>query len=81
MACYIAIASWWIAYRMIADFLEKGFIMKTKKIDRIGFSLPSGITFWFANTSDGIKAMIDLLNRYDDMNNGKIFDGNKPSYQ
>lgn len=55
--------------------------MKTKKIDRIGFTLSSGITFWFTNDSSGIKAMIDLLNRYDEMNNGKIFNGNKPSYQ
>jgi hypothetical protein len=54
---------------------------KEKKADRIGFSLNSGITFWFSNDSDGLKAMIDLLNRYDDMNNGKIFNGNKPSYQ
>lgn len=52
-----------------------------KKSDRIGFSLPSGITFWFSNTSDGIKAMIDLLNHYDDMNNGKVFNGNKPFYE
>ena len=55
--------------------------MKTKKEDRIGFSLPSGITFWFTNNSNGIKAMIDLLNKYDDMNNGRVFNGNKPSYQ
>lgn len=70
-----------LSYCIVVGLFLKGFIMKTKKIDRIGFSLPSGITFWFANTSDGIKAMIDLLNRYDDMNNGKIFNGNKPSYQ
>ena len=55
--------------------------MKTKRETRIGFSLPSGITFFFDNTSDGIKAMIDLLNHYDDLNNGKVFNGNKPSYQ
>jgi len=54
---------------------------KEKKSDRIGFTLNSGITFWFTNDHTGIKAMIDLLNRYDDMNNGKIFNGNRPYYQ
>ncbi len=37
---------------------------KEKKVDRIGFTLSNGITFWFSNDSDGIKAMIALLNRY-----------------
>jgi hypothetical protein len=55
--------------------------MKNKKIDRIGFTLSNGITFWFSNDSNGIKAMIDLLNRYDSMNNRKNSNGNKPSYQ
>jgi len=55
--------------------------MKTKKIDRIGFTLSSGITFWFTNNSEGIKAMINLLNRYDSMNNRKNSTSNKPSYQ
>jgi hypothetical protein len=55
--------------------------MKTKKIDRIGFTLSSGITFWFTNDNAGIEAMIDLLNRYDSMNNRKNSTGNKPSYQ
>jgi hypothetical protein len=54
--------------------------MKTKKIDRIGFTLSSGITFWFTNNSDGIKAMIDLLNHYDDMQGGRVFNGDKASY-
>jgi len=54
--------------------------MKTKKENRIGFSLPSGIKFWFANTSAGLKAMIDLLNRYDDIQGGRVFNGNKPYY-
>ena len=66
----------------VKNFLERGSIMKNeKKPDRIGFTLSSGITFWFANNSDGLKAMIDLLNHYDDINNGKIFNGNRPYYQ
>ena len=55
--------------------------MKTKKIDRIGFTLSSGITFWFTNNSEGIKAMIELLNHYDDMQGGRVFNGDKASYQ
>jgi len=55
--------------------------MKNKKIDRIGFTLSNGITFWFSNDSNGIKAMIDLLNKYDEMQGGRVFNGNKPSYQ
>ena len=54
---------------------------KEKKVDRIGFSLNSGITFWFSNDSTGIEAMINLLNRYDSMNNRKNSTSNKPSYQ
>ena len=51
--------------------------MKTKKIDRIGFTLPSGITFWYTNNAKGIHDMIDMLNRYDEMNHGKVFNGAK----
>jgi hypothetical protein len=53
---------------------------KEKKVDRIGFTLSNGITFWFSNDSDGIKAMIALLNCYDEMQGGRVFNGNKPFY-
>ena len=64
MACYIAIASWWIAYRMLADLLEKGFIMDKKKENHISFTLPSGITFYFSNNWEGLHEMADLLDKY-----------------
>lgn len=54
---------------------------KEKKVDRIGFTLSNGITFWFSNDSNGIKAMIDLLNKYDEMQGGRVFNGDKASYQ
>ncbi len=55
--------------------------MKEKKENRIGFTLPSGITFWFTNNSEGIKEMVDMLNRYDEMNHGRIFNGKKATAQ
>jgi len=66
----------------VKDFLERDSIMKNeKKPDRIGFTLSNGITFWFSNDSNGIKAMIDLLNHYDEMQGGRVFNGDKASYQ
>lgn len=41
--------------------------MKEKKENRIGFTLPSGITFWFANNGDGLQEMVTLLERYEKM--------------
>jgi len=41
--------------------------MKEKKVDRIGFTLSNGITFWFPNSFDGIGVMVDMLNRYNEI--------------